>query len=307
MPDNVSKEEEDTTRVIPEEELQELRRTFQEARASLIVLAGGEIGREFELTGKPQVIGRSPMVELTFPSNSVSRQHARIALVQAKEGPFYEITDMNSTNGTVVNEEEVQSKRLCDGDQIKLGDIVLKFVTQDTVEAEFHREIQRIMEHDALTGLMKMEAFRRILDYHVAHGCPEKPFTLAMTDLDGLKRVNDTYGHLAGRMVVREMGETIRRILRTGDRAALYGGDEAVFLFPETPLSEAMALAERLRNAIAEKRFEHKGNTFGVTISQGLAQWPNHGSTAEELIAAADACLYEAKAAGRNCVRTARI
>lgn len=307
MPDNVSKEEEDTTRVIPEEELQELRRTFQEARASLIVLAGGEIGREFELTGQPQVIGRSPMVELTFPSNSVSRQHARIALVQAKEGPFYEITDMNSTNGTVVNEEEVQSKRLCDGDQIKLGDIVLKFVTQDTVEAEFHREIQRIMEHDALTGLMKMEAFRRILDYHVAHGCPEKPFTLAMTDLDGLKRVNDTYGHLAGRMVVREMGETIRRILRTGDRAALYGGDEAVFLFPETPLSEAMALAERLRNAIAEKHFEHKGNTFGVTISQGLAQWPNHGSTAEELIAAADACLYEAKAAGRNCVRTARI
>lgn len=307
MPDNVSKEEEDTTRVIPEEELQELRRTFQEARASLIVLAGGEIGREFELTGQPQVIGRSPMVELTFPSNSVSRQHARIALVQAKEGPFYEITDMNSTNGTVVNEEEVQNKRLCDGDQIKLGDIVLKFVTQDTVEAEFHREIQRIMEHDALTGLMKMEAFRRILDYHVAHGCPERPFTLAMTDLDGLKRVNDTYGHLAGRMVVREMGETIRRILRTGDRAALYGGDEAVFLFPETPLSEAMALAERLRNAIAEKRFEHKGNTFGVTISQGLAQWPNHGSTAEELIAAADACLYEAKAAGRNCVRTARI
>jgi diguanylate cyclase (GGDEF)-like protein len=106
-------------------------------------------------------------------------------------------------------------------------------------------------------------------------------------------------------MVVREMGAMFRSVLRTGDIAGLYGGDEAVVAFPATSLDKATVLAEQLRTTIAERRFEHAGNKFSVTISQGLAKCPEHGRTVEELIAAADHALYAAKAAGRNCVRTA--
>ncbi len=101
------------------------------------------------------------------------------------------------------------------------------------------------------------------------------------------------------------MGVMFRSVLRSGDVAGLYGGDEAIIAFPQTPLGEAEKLAEELRLKVAGHRFEHAGNEFSVTISQGLAECPGHGRTVEELIASADRALYAAKAAGRNCVRTA--
>jgi diguanylate cyclase (GGDEF)-like protein len=124
-----------------------------------------------------------------------------------------------------------------------------------------------------------------------------------MTDLDGLKKVNDTYGHLAGRMVVREMGGMLRRLLRENDVPALYGGDETIIIFPETPIDEATRVAEEIRLAFESRTFEFRGKTFNLSISQGLAEWPRHGQTGEEIISAADSALYAAKAAGRNCVR----
>jgi diguanylate cyclase (GGDEF)-like protein len=129
--------------------------------------------------------------------------------------------------------------------------------------------------------------------------------TVAMTDLDGLKRVNDSHGHLAGRMVVREMGVMIRQTLRPQDRAGLYGGDETIIFYPDTGIPEAGAIAGRLRATIEARIFDHQGATFRVTISQGLAEWPRHGKTVEEIVAAADKALYQAKADGRNCIRCA--
>ncbi len=122
-----------------------------------------------------------------------------------------------------------------------------------------------------------------------------------MTDLDGLKRVNDTYGHLAGRMIVREMGAMMREAIRPGDLAGLYGGDEAIVLYPDTDVDTAATVAEGLRKMIAERVFELEDHAFQVTISQVLAEWPGCGATGDALIAAADRALYAAKAAGRNC------
>ena len=103
------------------------------------------------------------------------------------------------------------------------------------------------------------------------------------------------------------MGVFFRSVLRPFDIAGLYGGDEAIVVFPETGLADASALAERLRVVVAGHRFEHGGHEFSVSISQGLAQFPDHGRTVEELIASADAALYAAKAAGRNRVETASL
>jgi diguanylate cyclase (GGDEF)-like protein len=270
--------------------------------ARLIVLAGWEIGRVVELTGRETVIGRSEAADVMIPEPLISRRHARILHLRIGDRDFYEVSDLGSSNGTFVNHAAVPHSTLVDGDTLQIGTVLFKFAVRDEAEGAFYREVHRLIHYDQLTGLLTMDSFMRRVRPELAR---TSVLTLAMTDLDGLKRVNDTYGHLAGRMVVREMGVMFRSVLRTCDVAGLYGGDEAVVAFPETTLDDAVLLAEQLRLTVAERRFEHAGNELSVTISQGLAQCPEHGRTVEELIAAADGALYAAKAAGRNCVRTA--
>jgi len=270
--------------------------------ARLIVLAGWEIGRVIELTREEMVIGRSATTDIMIPEPLISRRHARIHHLRIGDRDFYEVTDLGSSNGTFVNHAATPSATLVDGDTLQIGPVLFRFVVNDEAEGAFFHEIHRLIHHDQLTGLLTMDAFLRRVRPELERS---RVLTLAMTDLDGLKRVNDTHGHIVGRMVVREMGVMFRSVLRVGDIAGLYGGDEAVVAFPETTLDAAAALAERLRLTVAGHRFEHAGSEFSVTISQGLAQFPDHGESAEDLIAAADGALYAAKAAGRNCVRTA--
>lgn len=269
-------------------------------RASLIALAGWEIGRELEVHGLAQVLGRSALVNTTVAAPSVSREHARIDVVEADGMRCYSITDLGSSNGTRINGKVTTQATLQNGDKVQMGDVVFKFVLQDEYDQQFHEHVYRGMHYDQLTGLLKMEAFRGRLDAMIRNGDVQR-FTLAMTDLDGLKRVNDTYGHLAGRMIVREMGAMMRKAIRPGDLAGLYGGDEAIVLYPDTDVDTAATVAEGLRKMIAERVFELDDHAFQVTISQGLAEWPGCGATGDALIAAADRALYKAKAAGRNC------
>ena len=270
--------------------------------ARLIVLSGWEIGRVVELTRGKTFIGRSEAADVMIPEPLISRRHARVLHLRIGANDFYEVADLGSSNGTFVNHSSVQHSGLVDGDTLQIGPVLFKFVVSDETEGAFYRDVHRLIHYDQLTELLTMDSFLRRVRPELLR---TTVLTLAMTDLDGLKRVNDTFGHLAGRMVVREMGVMFRSVLRTCDVAGLYGGDEAVIAFPETALGDAELLAEQLRTTVAEHRFEHDGNEFSVTISQGLAQCPEHGRTAEKLISAADRALYAAKAAGRNCVRMA--
>jgi diguanylate cyclase (GGDEF)-like protein len=274
-------------------------------KASLVVVSGWEIGKQIELTTQEHVIGRSLLASTRINSPSVSREHAKLVRVHEAGEEYYIVTDLNSSNGTRVNGETATSARLQNGDKIQMGDVVFKFVLEDAVDVRFYKDIHQLIHYDQLTGLLKMDAFKRELDAEIQKAHHRDRFTLAMTDLDGLKRVNDHYGHLAGRMVVREMGAMIRQSIRPQDRAGLYGGDESIMFYPGAPLEEAAQIAERIRQTIQGRVFEIEGNTFGVTISQGLSEWPKHGKTIEQLIAAADKALYDAKAGGRNCTRFA--
>lgn len=299
-------QEEDTTRLISEEELAGIRQPRSETReACLVVVSGGEIGREYGVDREEIVIGRCDSADIRINSRLVSRRHAAIRSVRDHERVHYIIQDLDSMNGTLVNNVAITSANLRDGDKIQIGEVVFKFGFRDAVDEQFHKQIHKLIHYDRLTGLMTMESFRRVLEDTIQCSRPDEHFSLSMNDLDGLKRVNDTFGHLAGRMVVESMGRIIRETLRENDVPALYGGDETVILYSRTCLADAVVIAEKLRVAIESMRFEYGGNNFGVTISQGLAEWPRHGSSAEKLIAAADAALYRAKAAGRNCVMTA--
>lgn len=295
----------DTTRLVLDEELASLRARMQGQRASLVVISGWQIGKEFVLSGTDWVIGRSPDVPISINLQSVSRQHARVCKKTGSDGDFYEIADLGSMNGTHVNADVVKSSRLNDGDKVQLGDVVLKFMLQDALESQFHQEVHQRIHYNQLTGLLTLESFKPHLLTEIQKTGPDKKFTLAMTDLDGLKKVNDTHGHLMGSRVIQEMGAIMRSTLRPSDRAGLYGGDEAILLFAESPLTEAMKVAEKLRQAIAACALEHNGKVVRVTISQGLAEFPTHGASMDQLIAAADGALYAAKGAGRNCVRVA--
>lgn len=274
-------------------------------QASLIVIAGWEIGREIKLAHEEHLIGRSPRADTHIGLRSISRQHARIRRQREDGAEAYLIDDLKSSNGTLVNNVPITSARLSNGDKIRMGDVLFKFVIQDHADALFHQDIHRLIHYDQLTGLLTMDAFRRELETEMHQSQPNGCLTLAMTDLDGLKQVNDTHGHLAGRMVIREMGLMMRKAIREQDRAGLYGGDEAIIFFPRTPINEAREVAERLRTVLALRTFEHHGAAFHVTISQGLAEWPRHGHGVDQIIAAADGALYAAKTGGRNCIRCA--
>ncbi|MEZ0373141.1 MAG: diguanylate cyclase, partial [Candidatus Sericytochromatia bacterium] len=131
-------------------------------------------------------------------------------------------------------------------------------------------------------------------------------FSLLMLDIDHFKRVNDTYGHLVGDVVIRKVADVLRNSLRQGiDLPARFGGEEMVVLLPNTPLSGATLVAERIRKAIAEMFVEELASTRAlphITISAGVASFPDQGDEFKSLLEAADQALYRAKAAGRNKV-----
>ena len=270
--------------------------SIAQAKASLIVLAGWEIGKEIEVGAASMILGRSVECDTCVNAPSVSRPHAQIDLVEEGGERSFRVTDPGSSNGTHVNNTRTPSARLQNGDKVKMGDVLFKFVLQDEIDARFHQHVHRLIHYDQLTGLLAMDAFRLRLDEALRAARPGVAFCLAMTDLDGLKKVNDTHGHLAGRMVVGAMG----RIIRESVRATDYASRRRRRHHPVPRYGPCGGHRGKLRRASSPIPFEYDGKPIRVTISQGLAEFPVHGRTPEALIASADRALYAAKAAGRN-------
>ncbi|WP_330215310.1 diguanylate cyclase [Pseudomonas sp. AM8] len=169
-----------------------------------------------------------------------------------------------------------------------------------------HLEVQRQKALvDPLTGLPNRAAWSERLDHEVnAWHQRGNSLSLAMLDLDHFKRINDGYGHLAGDKVLKIIANVLRKRLRTGDFIARFGGEEFVLLMPHSSLSDALAVGEVLRAAIAACPFHFKGEPVTITVSMGVAQFLP-GERSELALKRADEALYRAKAAGRNQVQAA--
>lgn len=161
--------------------------------------------------------------------------------------------------------------------------------------------------HDALTGLYNRrhmeEALRREL-----RRCQRnrRPLGLIMADIDHFKSINDRHGHEAGDALLRALGELLRGQIRSEDVACRYGGEEFLLILPESTLETTWDRAETLRRQVRSLRLTHQDSLLDtVTLSLGVAVLPDHGATVDELVNAADAALYRAKAAGRDRVETA--
>lgn len=159
-------------------------------------------------------------------------------------------------------------------------------------------------EHDGLTHVHNRRAFdERLVEELRRHQRYRHPMTLLMLDIDHFKRINDTYGHLVGDHVLREVGRLLSETLRSTDFTARYGGEEFVIILPQTGEEQAHVLAERLRSLIADARFVHAGQTFSITVSIGTASLlPGALTKRKDLLEKADKALYQAKSMGRNQV-----
>jgi diguanylate cyclase (GGDEF)-like protein len=164
-------------------------------------------------------------------------------------------------------------------------------------------QIQQMAITDELTGLFNRRYFMQELGREIARvQRSRQPFALLMIDIDWFKQINDQWGHSEGDRMLKEVAGALKGASRKSSIIARYGGEEFVCLLPETPLAGGVLGGERLREAVAALT----GMPRAITISVGVAAFPDHGSEGETLIIRADEALYAAKAAGRNCVLSAQ-
>ena len=164
-------------------------------------------------------------------------------------------------------------------------------------------ELHEISIRDSLTGLYNRKHLMETLDKEVSRSQRHShSFSLLVIDIDHFKKYNDTYGHLAGDEVLRRLAAVFTESIRSSDYAARYGGEEFIIILPETGAGQGVEAVERIRHKMAEERFGGEDESIKVTISVGVASYPENGEDAETVIRNADAALYEAKELGRNRV-----
>lgn len=168
---------------------------------------------------------------------------------------------------------------------------------------EKNRELEEIAVTDSLTGLYNRKHLIETLTHELARGQRyDHPVSVLMIDIDHFKRYNDTFGHLAGDRVLAKMASIFIESLRRIDYVARYGGEEFLVMLPETESQEALSAAERIRTRVAGETFTHHNEKVSITVSIGIAGFPENGRSLESIIASADAALYRAKRRGRNRV-----
>jgi diguanylate cyclase (GGDEF)-like protein len=272
----------------------------QDAYLVHIYPTGPAMGARYALGDAPLVLGRSDDCDILIVDKSVSRTHARIE--RDPDGFF--VTDLQSTNGTFVNDVLIATARLKDGDYLRIGNCICRFLAGDNVEAEYHEEIYRLTIIDGLTEIYNKRYLLEHLDQELGRSFRHnRPLSLIMFDIDHFKTINDKLKHLGGDFTLRELAGCVRKNIRRGDLFARYGGEEFVLMLPETTHEGAVELAEQVRTLVAAHPFQFEDQSYQVTVSLGVASTQGQPLLGpEDFIGHADHKLYQAKEQGRNRV-----
>jgi diguanylate cyclase (GGDEF)-like protein len=261
---------------------------------------GPGMGARYPLSDTPVVLGRGSDCDIRINDHSVSRRHARIQ--PGAEG--YYALDLQSTNGTFVNDVPASMCRLKDGDYLRVGNCIYRYLTGGNVEAEYHEEIYRLTIIDALTDIHNKRYMLEFLDRELARSARYcRPLALILFDIDRFKAINDELGHLGGDFTLRELAAAVKAGIRKEELFARYGGEEFAVVLPETNSEGGAQVAERIRQLVESHLFQYEGKVYQVTVSMGVATTQGDDSlTPHELLRQADEKLYQAKHEGRNKV-----
>ncbi len=250
------------------------------------------------------VIGRDSACHITIEDTSVSRMHAAVEWTNGA----YQITDLNSTNGSWVGDSRLTSQAtLQGGELVRLGNTILKFMLVVDEEAQYHAIVQELMMRDPLTNALNRGYLIPLLGRELT-ACRQNggPLSIIMLDVDRFKVVNDKLGHVIGDEVLRILCERTRHVIDGSHSLCRFGGDEFVVVCPQSPLDMTVQFAELIRREIAEFPFVTQSGQLKVTCSIGVTCTDGRSlADVDSLLSAADKLLYRAKAQGRNCVHRA--
>jgi diguanylate cyclase (GGDEF)-like protein/PAS domain S-box-containing protein len=302
-------------------------RTLAEAIPQIVWTAGPEgktnyINRRwYEMTGSPANSGPGNWVESVHPDDRPTChekwQHClrtgealelEYRLRDAKGGYCWYLDraiPMRDGSGAIVKWFGTCTD--IDG-QRRTQELLEKQVQQRTAALfEANARLQQESIRDPLTGLYNRRYLEETLERETRRAVrAEGKLGFLMLDLDHFKKFNDSYGHAAGDLVLRETAAFLQKSVRAEDAVCRFGGEEFVIILPMADLVTTRARAERIRSRLHELSIEHQGQRLGrVTVSVGVAALPDHGTSAKELLQSADTALYRAKSQGRDCVVTA--
>jgi diguanylate cyclase (GGDEF)-like protein len=192
---------------------------------------------------------------------------------------------------------------LRDGDKIFVGQTILKFTFEDDVDVESGALVDRFLFEDDLTGLVVKRRFYNELGIRLEIAKSSgSALAVLMMDMDGLKSVNDRHGHSFGAFVISEAGKRIGAICNPLGQACRYGGDEFIAYLTDHDVAAALGIGEAICEVVRGTPFVKDGVELKLSISIGVAAFPDGGNTVEILNRAADEALYRAKDKGRNQV-----
>jgi len=194
--------------------------------------------------------------------------------------------------------------KMQDGDYVRIGNWIFRYLAGGNVEAEYHEEIYRLTIIDGLTGIHNKRFLIEFLDRELARTTRHRrPLSVVLFDIDHFKQINDEHGHLAGDATLREMATAVKQAIRKEELIARYGGEEFIIVLPETNKDGAFLMAKRVRELVEKHPFQFEGKTFHVTVSLGVVTTEgDENLTPNDLIKMADEKMYQAKNAGRNRV-----
>jgi len=288
-----------------------LEGTLQRAGYEVIAVEDGEGAlREFRKDDPPRLAlldwimpGKDGVTVCREVRQSTQQAYTYLILLSSKESKAEIVEGLQSGADDYLTKpfdvEELKAR-------LRAGERILELEDR-LVEA---RESMRFRAtHDQLTSLWNRGVIMELVSREILRSFRENTCTVVMMcDLDHFKRVNDQYGHGAGDDVLREVARRLQHSVRSYDMVGRYGGEEFLVVLNRCDSSSAFARAENLRTAICEKPIETRSATLSVTLSIGLALSTDFlNRPADDIIHKADAALYEAKKAGRNCVRMARL
>jgi two-component system, cell cycle response regulator len=259
---------------------------------------GPTMGTRYTIGEAPIVIGRASDCDIRINDHSVSRRHARI---QPGADGYYAV-DLQSTNGTYINDIPASMYKLKDGDYLRVGNCIYRFLMGGNVETEYHEEIYRLTIIDGLTEIHNKRYLMEFLDRELARSCRHsRPLSLIMIDIDRFKAINDQFGHLGGDFTLRELAVRMKGNIRKEELFARYGGEEFAVVLPETTLDGALVVTDRMLKVVSQTPFIFEDKTFNVTISAGVVTTQGEADISPiELLRRSDEKLYQAKHEGRN-------